>query len=87
MILTLMVVAQLNKPVVGGVELKPSYAITEPSDIQPALSYNMIQEQHNVTKIIKPVKTSVCGLTPCITVREVQTILNVHELYKSGAIK
>lgn len=66
MILTLLVVAELNKPVVGGVELKPSYAITEPSDIQPALGYNMIQGQHNVHKIKTPVKTSVCGLDPCL---------------------
>lgn len=67
MILSLLVVAQLTTAQPKGIELDNSVAkITEPADIQPAIGYNAIQGDYKVVLVQKPVKSTVCGLDPCL---------------------
>lgn len=47
MIATLLIVTQLQRTPVIGVNLKPAYTITESNDIQPALGVNYYQTTLN----------------------------------------
>jgi len=65
MILTFLLVAHLNQPVLNGITLDNTRAqITEPRDIEPALGYNMIQGQYSVTLTRPAMPTVAAHLHP-----------------------
>lgn len=91
MILTLLVVAHLQQPQLNGIQLKPSYTITEPSDIQPAAGVNL-NHRTFTPQTADPyrggeISVKQCGLSPCLELNFRPEHLDVQAAYASGGLK